>query len=189
MQINDILKEKNTTKYRLAKESGIPYTTVNDICNGKADISKCSIETIYRISKVLCVSIEELVEPYLDHRVDFEVFKSHTCHQVKEKGDLQFIIEVLEKDEINGFYKKQWYRECFYMLAMLDYLSRENDVPLCTQYDEIRKKKLKNALYPSGILMAAKVAKSDKIMQQALKEAIPEFLQFNIVESEVRNVI
>ncbi len=189
MRMNEILKEKNITKYRLAKESGVPYTTVNDICNGRADISKCSIETIYRISKVLRISMEELVEPYLDHRVDFEVFKSNTCHRVKEKGDLQFIIEVLEKDEISNFYKKQWYRECFYMLAMLDYLSRENDVPLCTQYDELRTKKLRDKLYPSSILMAAKVTKNDKIIQQALKEAIPEFLRFNIVESEVRNVI
>ncbi len=37
--------------------------------------------------------------------------------------------------------------------------------------------------------MAAKISKNDKIKEQALEEAIPEFLRYNIVESEVRNVI
>ena len=57
MTINELIKEKNITKYRLAKNSGIPYTTINDICNGKARIEKCSAETIYRIAKELGVSM------------------------------------------------------------------------------------------------------------------------------------
>ena len=61
--INELMENKKITKYRLAKESGIAYTTINDICNGKAQLEKCSAETIYRISKVLGVSMENLIEP------------------------------------------------------------------------------------------------------------------------------
>lgn len=35
MMINELMESKNITKYRLAKNSGIPYTTINDICSGK----------------------------------------------------------------------------------------------------------------------------------------------------------
>ena len=48
--------------------------------------------------------------------------------------------------------------------------------------------KLREVLYPAGVLAASAVAKSDAPKQQAPKDAIPEFMRFNIVESEVRNV-
>lgn len=189
MTINDLMEKKKITRYRLAKDSGIAYTTINDICSGKAQIEKCSAETIYRISKVLGVSMESIIEPYFDKRSDFEVFKSNTCHKLKELGDIEFVINLLEEDQIRKYYKKKWFPESLYLLAMLDYISRENDIPLCTQYDDMRTLKLKNVLFPASVLVAAKVANSDELKQRSIKESIPEFIRFNIVESEVRNVI
>lgn len=189
MQINELMENIKMTKYRLSKESGIAYTTVNDICSGKAQLEKCSAETIYRISKVLGVSMENLIEPCLDKRIDFEVFKSNTCHRLKELGDTEFVIELLEEDSIRKYYNKKWYPESLYLLAMLDYVSRENDIPICTQYDDMRNLKLKTILFPASVLVASKVAKNDELKHRAIIEAIPEFMRFNIVESEVRNVI
>ena len=188
MFINEIMENKNITMYRLSKDAGVPYATVNDICSGKAELVKCSAETIYRISNVLEVSMESLIEPYLEKRIDFELFKSNTCHRLKEQGDINFIIEILESNEIRNYFKKKWYPECFYLLAMLDFVSRENNVPICTEYDDIRTMKLKSVLFPASVLMAAKVSKNDRIKKQSLTEAIPEFMRFNIVESEIRNV-
>ncbi len=189
MMINELMEKKNISMYRLAKDAGIPYATINDICSGKADLPKCSAETIYRISSVLNVSMEILIEPHLEKRIDFELFKSNTCHKLKTLNDINFIIEVLESKEIHRLFKKKWFPECFYLLAMLDYVSRENNVPLCTEFNEIRSMKLKTVLYPASVLMAAKVNRNDNIKKQCLIEAIPEFMRFNIVESEVRNVI
>ena len=78
MMINELMESKNITKYRLSKNSGIPYTTINDICSGKAQIEKCSAETIYRISKELGVSVESIIEPCLETRIDFELFNVYT---------------------------------------------------------------------------------------------------------------
>ncbi len=61
--IKDLLKERDITVYRLAKDSGIPYATVNDICNGKTRLEKCSAETIYKLAKALKVTMETLLEP------------------------------------------------------------------------------------------------------------------------------
>ncbi len=61
MIINDLLSAKNISKYRLSKESAVPYTTINDLCNGKTQIEKCSAETVYKIAKVLNVSMEYIM--------------------------------------------------------------------------------------------------------------------------------
>ena len=61
MDINKIIEQRQITKYRLAKESGVPHATLNDICSGKTNIGKCSAETLYKISKVLNVSMESLL--------------------------------------------------------------------------------------------------------------------------------
>lgn len=74
------------------------------------------------------------------------------------------------------------------LLGMTDYLSNINDVPICTNYNDIRKCKLSKIVYPTGILILAAVSKDESVKQRALKEAIPEFLRFNIVETDIRNV-
>ena len=194
MFINELLKEKNMSKYRLAKESGIPQTTIMDICSGKARIEKCSADTIYKIAKVLNVSMESLIEENLNpsiekqKRASFDIFKSNVCHYVKDKGDIDFIIETLSNDEIRTLYDRQWYAESFYLLAMVDYLSKEHDVPLCTNYNDIRTQRLKEPIFPSGVLLSDEAMQTDIHRKEALEKAIPEFLNYNIVESEIRNV-
>lgn len=194
MSINELLVQKNITKYRLWKESGVPQATISDICTGKTSIEKCSAETIYRIAKVLDVSMESLIAPAVQrakeerHRPSFELFKSNTCHMVKDMGDIPFIIQLLETNQIRKLYEKKWYPEALYLLAMLDYLSRENNVPICKNYNDIRTAKLQRPVYPSSVVILCKTLKSDAPKEECYRLAIPEFLRFNIVESEVRNV-
>ncbi len=189
MIVNELLKQKNMTKYRLSKNSGVPYTTVNDICSGKAQLYKCSVETIYRLSKELSISMEALLEPYFVKRSSFELFKSNVCHRLKELGDVNFVIETLENDDIRKYYERRWYLESLYLLAMLDYVSRINNVPLCTRYDDLRRVRLSETVFPASILATAAVAKNNHAKEQSHHEAIPEFMRFNIIENEVRDVI
>lgn len=189
MTIQDALQEKKMSIYRLAKESGVPYATLNDICNGKTRLEKCSAETIYRLARALSVSMEELLAPCMVKRPSFENFKSTVCHRVKEKGDIAFIIDTLENQDIRTYYNQKWYPESLYLLAMLDYLSRENDVPLCDEYDDLRRCKLEKPLYPASIRAVSAAAKNDAAMKRAAATAIPEFMRFNIIENDVRNVI
>jgi len=62
MLVNKLLEKKGMTKYQLAQLSGVPYSTLNDICSGKSKITKCSTETIYQIAKALNLSVELLIE-------------------------------------------------------------------------------------------------------------------------------
>ena len=140
MTVQKYMEKKNISRYRLSKTSGIPYTTITDICSGKAKLEKCSAETIYKLAKSFDVSMEELLEPCFEQRGSFELYKSNVCHELKEKGDIPFIIDVLENNKIRKLYDKGWYAESLYLLAMLDYVSRLNDIPLCTEYDDLRRR-------------------------------------------------
>lgn len=189
MTIQYALKQRNMSIYRLAKVSEVPYATVNDICNGKAQLEKCSAETIYRLARALDVSMEELLAPCFLKRSSFENFKSTVCHRVKELGDINFIADTLESEEIRTYYDRKWYPESLYLLAMLDYISRENDIPLCNDYDDLRRCRLEKPIYPASIRAVSAASKSDAALKRAAATAIPEFKRFNIIENEVRNVI
>jgi len=188
MYINTLLKEKNMTKYMLAKKSGVPHTTVIDICSGKTKLNKCNAETLYKLAKTLDVTMEDLVVEYFGKRPSFENFKSAVCHKVKCMGDVDFLIQTLESNEIRKYYNKQWYLESLYLLAMVDYLSRENDFPLVHEYDDLRRARLQEIVYPAGIIVMSELCGSDKYKQLSVNESIPEFIRHNIVESEIRNV-
>lgn len=125
----------------------------------------------------------------MEKRCSFELFKSNVCHWLKEEGDIDFLIQVLESDLIRKYYNRKWYLESFYLLRMLDYISRINDVPMCSEYDDLRQQRMQEIVYPVGVLLTARVLGDESIKEQALKEAIPEILRFNIVESDIRNVI
>lgn len=191
MSLNEILAQRGMTQYKLAKTSGVPNTTINDICSGKTKIEKCSAETLYKLSKPLRVSMEELLKggAEMEYRSTFDVFKSNVCHQVKDMGDLDFVIHTLEADQIRKYFDKEWYPESFYLLAMVDYLSRENDLPLCREYDDIRAKRLAEPIFPLSVVMAEAATNNNRWKDDSIRNAIPEFMRFNIIESEVRNVI
>ena len=108
MMLQDVLREKSMSIYRLAKESDLPYATVNDICNGKARLEKCSAETVYRLARALDISMEDLLAPCFLKRSSFENFKSTVCHRVKEMGDIDFIIDTLERQDIRTYYDRKW---------------------------------------------------------------------------------
>lgn len=58
MTLQEYMNSKNITKYRLSKISGVPKTTVIDICSGKSSLEKCSARTIQQLANALDCSME-----------------------------------------------------------------------------------------------------------------------------------
>ena len=61
MSIKDYIEENNISIASLSKETGLPYTTVSELVNGKKSLAKCSAETVYRIAKELGTTVEGLL--------------------------------------------------------------------------------------------------------------------------------
>lgn len=72
--------------------------------------------------------------------------------------------------------------EAIYLLAMTDYITNKNNIDNCTKYQTIRQYKPDRLIYPADVELEAKLDKNDNSKERALKNAIPEFLSFNIVE-------
>ena len=188
MLLKDYVNKKGFSLYRLSKNTSIPYSTLRDLYINKTPLSKASGEVIYKLATILDVSMEELLSSYMKTRSSFENFKSETCQKLKRMGDIPFVIELLQSHLIREYYDDQWYPEALYLLSMLDYLSRENGIPVCTDYNDLRKAKLSDILFPAGVIALAKATGNDQYYDEALNNSIPEFLKHNIVESEIRNV-
>lgn len=62
MTLQRLLDNESMTKYQLSKISGVPKTTVIDICSGKTSIQKCNAKTVQQIAKALNRSMEEIME-------------------------------------------------------------------------------------------------------------------------------
>lgn len=57
--------ERGITVRMVSDWAGIPYSTIWEIVNGKKAVEKAASGTIYKIAKVLGVSMEEIVEAAL----------------------------------------------------------------------------------------------------------------------------
>ena len=61
MDLQTLLARKNITKYHLSQMSGVPKTTVIDICSGKSSIEKCSAKTIQKLAAALECTMEDIM--------------------------------------------------------------------------------------------------------------------------------
>ena len=46
---NHMIKETGKSIYKISQESGIPYTTLNELVNEKKNINYTSAETVYKL--------------------------------------------------------------------------------------------------------------------------------------------
>lgn len=79
-----------------------------------------------------------------------------------------FIIHTLESSLIHRYADQHWYAKCFYLLAMVDYLSRENGLPLCNDYDDLRQMKLQAPLYPLSVQLADVATTKSQYLEKSL---------------------
>ena len=62
MDLQELLDQRKISKYQLSKESGVPKTTIMDICAGRSDIERCSAKTVQQLAKALGCTMEEIME-------------------------------------------------------------------------------------------------------------------------------
>lgn len=60
--LKDILNKRGISVYKLSKETGISYSTLNDVVIEKTDIKNVSANMLYRIAKYLNLTMEMLYE-------------------------------------------------------------------------------------------------------------------------------
>lgn len=61
MELQNILNRKNMSKYQLSQISGVPKTTILDICAGRSELTRCSAGTVQKLAKALDCTMEDLL--------------------------------------------------------------------------------------------------------------------------------
>jgi len=61
MNLQEYIDSRNMTKYHLSQLSGVPKTTVIDICSGKSSLQKCSARTVQQLARALDCTMEYIM--------------------------------------------------------------------------------------------------------------------------------
>lgn len=112
MTINELLQQKEMTKYALAKKSGIPWATLSDICSGKTDLTRCSVKTLQKLANALDISIDEAIKLKADVAVNKETGKpkDRTYLETNLSAHLQKAID----DYVEGEKQQVSYLDCLW---------------------------------------------------------------------------
>lgn len=94
------------TAYQISKETGIPYTTISELANGKININKCAADTVFRLSLYFRCPMDKLLnrvslltnvsgtycgikyqwKPGGDHDVELHIW-DHGEERILDKGE------------------------------------------------------------------------------------------------------
>ncbi len=89
MRLLQYIHDNNLKISQVAKESGIPYSTVSELVNGKKSMNKCTADTVYSLAKYIGTTMEELLvcESKGSFSNKFELTKEQSRFLAKKKWD------------------------------------------------------------------------------------------------------
>lgn len=69
---NHMIKETGKSIYKISQESGIPYTTLNELVNEKKNINYTSAETVYKLCLYLKCDMSDILNDVIFLRMEKE---------------------------------------------------------------------------------------------------------------------
>ena len=112
--LKDYLKEHSISIYSLAKSGGVPYSTLNDLCNGKVVIENCKAGIVKKLADSLEISMDvlyELAEPdkrivhVAEYNKDAEIKVRNKRYKAAfEYNGEQIELDVCKVNENNSVY-------------------------------------------------------------------------------------
>lgn len=119
--LKQYLKQNKISIYSLSKETGIPYSTLNDLCNGKVEIDNCKVGMLMKLTNALKLSTDDLYDICQRKDNSFTIKQTNTQATIKVKNKKYYVeyinnknkvaIDLFKVNEINSKYVKdaaQW---------------------------------------------------------------------------------
>ena len=110
MSIKEYLKKNNISIADISRDSGIPYTTVGDIINGRTDVDNASVGVLHGIADRVNMTMEEL---YQILKNDNSVPELHDGYRIIISNGKYFIKKdgnrtlLCKKNEVNTRFIKE----------------------------------------------------------------------------------
>ena len=133
MDLQSIIDGKGMTRYRLSQISGVPKTTLTDLCTGKSTLANCSARTLYQLSRALGYSMESLLEAVdttslQDYEEETGLPVNRSYLECGLPGYLQESLDTMKKAQAEKDGGKRDLRfDCYYCDLQADINSAEVD--------------------------------------------------------------
>ncbi len=178
------LKKQGMSMYQLSQSSGIPYSTVSDICKGKTLPHKCSAETIYQIARILNIPMEFLVKPYVENSFD-DIFHDRICFRLSKSG-MDLFLWIRRTPWVHIYWEQGEHFKTLYLVAMYDFLkSKQNMDRLPDDFGKYRKNGFQETVLSNGIPLKEASLEEQLQAQKDMPNAIPEFWNLGILEAHL----
>ena len=100
-KVSRLLKENGMTKAMLAKDAGIPYTTLDSMLKRETDTAR--LTTIFRIARALGTSVEDLVfDDASQSRLSHEERRLLELYALLDNRGKNTVLSLLEKEADNS---------------------------------------------------------------------------------------
>ena len=144
-----LLDQKNTTAYKLEKDSGVSHAAILDLCNEKTDVTRCSCDVMYKLAKTLKIQMGKLYRTliYEDLSIftydeSFDQFKKSLLEEYRHSSYKTFLKKYLSNQTVLDYWSKHQSPEAFYLLSLIDICCVEHNLPLVRDYQTIRSMRL-----------------------------------------------
>lgn len=117
-------------------------------------------------------------------------YVSELEHRLKDSIDndafFHFLVQEISLDDL---YNQEQYEKLYYTVALVDYLDCIDEERKFDYIGKYMHGKLEYLTFSSGVETYCKVVQSEDIKEQLLKSALPEFLKYNLVVTDVEGVV
>lgn len=96
--LKQFLIQNEISIYSLSKKTDIPYSTLNDLCNGKVEIDNCKVIMLMKLANALKISTDDLYEMCKRKDNSFIIKQNNTQATIKAKNK-KYYVEYKDKND------------------------------------------------------------------------------------------
>lgn len=91
------MKELNISAYRLSKDTGMSYTTINELLNDKTSINNVSAEKVYKLCLYFGCDISDILNDFKTYDKLEGKYNGYSYHWEQRKNNIK--VYVCEKND------------------------------------------------------------------------------------------
>lgn len=99
--LKEYLNDRKISIYSLSKKIGIPYSTLNDICNGKVDIDNCKISIIKKLSDYFNISLDKIYSICFNDDTKVYLKEYNVTGNIYTKNKSYYVSSKYNNEDIN----------------------------------------------------------------------------------------
>ena len=142
MKLISIIKLRSGSLEKFAEDNEIKYYELYDICYNNKPLSECDPVIIEKIAKGLSMGINDILR-----ELPFPQFRDSLHNSLRQNGDIPWLIMTLKENRAIALYRNNEILHAIYLVDMIDYICRKNNLPCPKEYQHIRELKLKEPFF------------------------------------------